>query len=58
MSGKTVLGGLVLAFGLSLLTACGNVGSAAPAPQTMSNVHTNQVLPTCNNVPQIPACGK
>ena len=55
MSGKTVLGGFILAFGLSLLTACGNVGSAGPQPA--AKAHSNEVVQMCN-VPQIPACLK
>jgi hypothetical protein len=55
MSGKNALGCLILAFGLSLLTACGNVGSAGPQPA--GKVNGNQVHQMCN-VPQIPACLK
>ena len=52
MSKKTALGGLFLAFGLSILSACSTVGSTPPPPTGNQTVHSQ-----CN-VPQIPACRK
>lgn len=51
MSKKSALGGLLLAIGLSLLTACGSTASTSPPPTSGHTVHQ-----MCS-VPQIPACG-
>jgi hypothetical protein len=51
MSKKFVVSGLAMVIGLSLLSACGNVGSVGPNP---GGAHTANTL--CSDTPKQPAC--
>lgn len=53
MTKSMLVRGLVLAAGLSLLSACGSVSSVSSTP---ANGH--QTTTQCGNMPQQPECGK